>query len=52
MLLSIIRAAAGKWEELSVVGTKEVYARSQGEVDEKVHRIVVADISHPEAKVI
>jgi pentatricopeptide repeat protein len=59
VLLSNIYAAAGKWEEVSMVrsmmqerGIRKEPGRSWIEVDDKIHRFVVGDTSHPEAKQI
>ena len=59
VLLSNIYAAAGKWENVSLVrtmmqqrGVRKEPGRSRIEVDNKVHEFVVGDTSHPEAKAI
>ena len=59
VLLSNIYAAAGKWEEVSLVrtmmqerGIRKEPGRSWIEVDNKIHDFVVGDTSHPEAKEI
>ena len=59
VLLSNIYAAAGKWEEASLVrtimqerGIHKQPGRSWIEVDNKIHDFVVEDISHPESKEI
>ena len=59
VLLSNIYAAAGKWERVSSVrtmmqdrGIHKEPGRSWIEVDNEIHRFVVGDTSHPEAKEI
>ena len=59
VLLSNIYAAAGKWDQVSLVrtmmqgrGIHKEPGRSWIEVDNEIHRFVVGDTSHPEAKEI
>ncbi|CAM6105985.1 unnamed protein product [Calypogeia fissa] len=59
VLLSNIYAAAGKWENVSMVRTmmqERGVSKERGcswiEVDNKIHEFAVGDTSHPEAKAI
>ena len=59
VLLSNIYAAAGKWDEVSLVrtmmqerGIRKEPGRSWIEVDDKFHEFVSGDMSHPEAREI
>ena len=59
VVLSNIYAAAGKWDQVSSLrtmmqgkGIQKEPGRSWIEVDNEIHRFVVGDTSHPEAKEI